>query len=76
MLFLHELKIGESAHIVDLKETHALIQARLHHLGITEACEICMKNKLPFGGPCMIECRGQCISMRQCDLKSIQVSKI
>lgn len=76
MLFLNELKIGESAQIIDLKETHALIQARLHHLGISEACEVCMKNKLPFGGPCMIECGGQCISMRQQDLKAIQVRKI
>lgn len=74
-MFLNELKIGETAQITDLSQVQVLLQKRLAHLGISEACEVCLKNKLPFGGPCVIDCKGQAVSLRKKDICTIQVEK-
>ncbi|MCA1042521.1 ferrous iron transport protein A [Bacillus infantis] len=73
---LNELKVGDLAKIVNVSQVQGLIQKRLSHLGISENAEICVKNKQPFGGPCMIDCQGQCVSLRRNDASCIQVELV
>lgn len=73
LMYLNELKVGDSAKIVNLNLAQDMIKKRLHHLGISENAEICLKNKLPFGGPCIIDCQGQCVSLRKNDCTCIKV---
>ena len=75
-MYLNELKVGEFAKIINLSHVQEFIQKRLNHLGISENAEICLKNKLPFGGPCMIDCHGQCVSLRKSDADCIQVELV
>ena len=75
-MYLNELKVGELAKITDLSHVQELIQKRLNHLGISENAEICLKNKLPFGGPCMVNSGGQSISLRKNDADHIQVELV
>jgi ferrous iron transport protein A len=75
-MYLNELKVGESAKIINLSHVQEFIKKRLSHLGISENTEICLKNRLPFGGPCMIDCQGQCVSLRKNDADCIQVELV
>lgn len=72
-MYLNELKVGEYAKVVNLNGVQHFIQKRLHHLGIFESSTICLKNKLPFGGPYIVDCQGQCVSLRKNDADSIEV---
>ncbi|SDZ51960.1 ferrous iron transport protein A [Evansella caseinilytica] len=73
---LSELSVGERAKIVDISGCQLLIQKRLNHMGIFENCEVLLQNMLPFGGPCMISCGEQCISIRKKEAKTIVVEKL
>lgn len=75
-MYLNELKVGEYAKVVNLSGVQILIQKRLHHLGIFENSNICLKNKLPFGGPYMIDCHDQCVSLRKIDADCIEVELV
>lgn len=69
------LKVGEKAVIKDLSGANALVKRRLLDLGITEGSIICIKCFMPFGGPVMLESRGQCIGIRRNEASSIEVEK-
>ncbi|WP_217587561.1 FeoA family protein [Lentibacillus saliphilus] len=75
-MHIHELNIGETAKIIDLSHAQDIIQKRLKQFGIHEQAEIRVKNKLLFGGPCIINCNGQCISLRKKDACCIKVARI
>ncbi|MFA9558445.1 ferrous iron transport protein A [Evansella sp. AB-rgal1] len=70
---LVELAKGQRALVKNISGCQELIQKRLHHLGIFENSEVCLQNKLPFGGPCMISCDEQCVSLRKSEASSIEV---
>ncbi|WP_280770378.1 FeoA family protein [Salipaludibacillus daqingensis] len=70
---LTELAVGDKATIVDMSGCSRMIQKRLTQLGIDDCAEVCVQNKLPFGGPCFIQCENQCISIRKKDAMSIEV---
>ncbi|MEQ6377610.1 FeoA family protein [Bacillaceae bacterium S4-13-58] len=73
---LYQIPLGQKAKVKDLSGCQLLTQKRLNHLGIFENAEICIQNKLPFGGPCMITCNGQCISIRKETASLIDVEEI
>jgi len=73
---LSKVSIGSKVLITDLSSTNTLIQKRLMDFGIDEGSEICLLQKLPFQGPCMIECAGQCISLRQKEACQIGVKQL
>lgn len=75
-MLLSELSNKDSASIVDFSNVPPLIQKRLLQFGVKHDCEICLLRKLPFGGPCMIECNGQFISLRIAEARLIEVTKI
>lgn len=70
---LTELSIGDKATITDMSGCSLMIKKRLTQLGIDDQAEVCIQNKLPFGGPCFIQCHNQCISIRKKDAMSIEV---
>ncbi|WP_186578916.1 FeoA family protein [Aquibacillus kalidii] len=72
---LTELAQGEKAHVRDFSAVSKIVQRRLVQLGVKENEEICLKRKLPFGGPCMIETCGLCISIRLDEAMRIEVRK-
>ncbi len=73
---LEHLKAGEKAIIKDISAVNKLVKRRLLDFGITEGTEICMKCKMPFGGPFMLECYGQCVGIRRSDASDIKVERI
>ncbi len=75
MMVLAELNQRDKARIIDFSDVNEMVQRRLIHLGVKEDAEICMKRKLPFGGPCMFETSGQSIGIRLTDAKKIKVEK-
>ncbi|EAH0424697.1 ferrous iron transport protein A [Listeria monocytogenes] len=72
---LNETAVGEKVRISELKIENAMLKRRLLALGCDEGCDICIKQKGLFGGPCTFETKGQYISIRQCDACSIMVER-
>ncbi|SPU05512.1 transcriptional repressor [Bacillus licheniformis] len=56
-MVLAELKQKERARIIDFSDVNELVQRRLIQLGMKEDDEICVKRKLPFGGPFHVRVR-------------------
>lgn len=73
---LTKLKKGDRAKIIDISGTDQLVRRRLLDLGITEGSEICIKCKMPFGGPLMLESCGQCVGIRKNEARCIKVDGI
>jgi ferrous iron transport protein A len=73
---LEQLEIGKKARIIDTTGIDQLVRRRLLDLGITEGSEICIKCKMPFGGPLMLESCGQCVAIRRKEALSIKVESV
>ncbi|EAD8844245.1 ferrous iron transport protein A [Listeria monocytogenes] len=72
---LNETAVGEKVRISELKIENAMLKRRLLALGCDEGCDICIKQKGLFGGPCTFETKGQYISIRQCVACAIMVER-
>ncbi|MDQ0153712.1 ferrous iron transport protein A [Robertmurraya andreesenii] len=70
---LSMLRKGEKAIITDISKADELVKRRLLDLGITEGSEVCIKCKMPFGGPFMLESCGQCVGIRKNEASCIKV---
>lgn len=70
---LADMNINEKVLVKDLQAIDSLLKRRLAAFGLLEGCELCIKQKAMFKGPCTLECRGQLISIRHCDAKMIKV---
>lgn len=70
---LSQLKKGIKAKIINISKIDSLVRRRLLDLGITEGSEVCIKCVMPFGGPLMIESRGQCVGIRRKEANRIEV---
>lgn len=70
---LTELSVGDKATVIDMSGYSLMIKKRLIQLGIDDYAEVCIQNKLPFGGPCFIQCHNQYISIRKKDAMTIKV---
>ena len=75
-MVLAELKQKERARIIDFSDVNELVQRRLIQLGMKEDDEICVKRKLPFGGPVRFESGGQCLGIRLGEAKKIRIEKL
>ncbi|MDF1509258.1 FeoA family protein [Robertmurraya sp. DFI.2.37] len=73
---LASLKIGKRVKIIDTSGTDRLVRRRLLDLGITEGSEVCIKCKMPFGGPFMLESCGQCVGIRRREAQTIKVEEL
>ncbi|NSL51500.1 FeoA family protein [Calidifontibacillus erzurumensis] len=74
-MVLSDLQQGEKARIQDFSNVSELVKRRLIDMGINEGVEIHFKNKMPFGGPCMIEISGQYVGIRHQEAALIRVEK-
>ncbi|GLI09128.1 iron transporter FeoA [Paenibacillus tyrfis] len=62
--------------IIDLASVNELVLHRLNDFGIMEGSVISLRKVLPFGGPCMIETKGQWIAIRRKEAVCIQVEAV
>lgn len=70
---LNEAAVGDHVTITHLNVSSDLLKKRLLALGCVEGCELCIKQKGFFRGPCTFETKGQHISIRNCDACEIMV---
>ncbi|MFG6117536.1 FeoA family protein [Halobacillus sp. MO56] len=73
---LMDLELGEPAVIKDMSQINKWLQQRLIQMGIRNNSKIYVKNRLPFGGPCMLDCEGQCLSIRNKDARYLEVERL
>ena len=71
---LYDLKIGETAIIVDINTDRGLKQ-RLQDIGLIKKSEIKVLHSSPCGNPRAYLIRGSVIALRNCDAQKITVSK-
>ena len=73
MLSLADMTEGCVVTVADISRIQEVVRRRLLDLGVLEGSRIRVARCLPFGGPLMIECDGQCIGLRRCEAPLIQV---
>lgn len=71
---LNKLKNNECAKLLSLTEIDDALRRKLQVLGVCAGCELTMKQKMVFNGPCVIECNGRFFCIRSSDAKKIQVT--
>ncbi|MBP3039646.1 ferrous iron transport protein A [Bacillaceae bacterium Marseille-Q3522] len=67
---------NEQVRIVDISQTDPTVRRRLIDFGLIKGAKVCIKYKLPFGGPYIIESGGQTIGIRRKQALTIKVEKI
>ncbi|OIJ08864.1 hypothetical protein BKP35_17325 [Anaerobacillus arseniciselenatis] len=65
--------VGQTVIIKDLSKANSLIRRRLLDLGIVEEATVMVANKMPFGGPILIEYKSNRIAIRKVDAQKIVV---
>ncbi|MDO7907978.1 FeoA domain-containing protein [Paenibacillus sp. JX-17] len=73
---LTDTSIEQAVKVMDLERVNDLVRHRLYDMGIMEGTMICLRKKLPFGGPCTIETNGQWIAIRHKEAQGIQVEAV
>jgi Fe2+ transport system protein FeoA len=74
-MYLGTLGINDEAVIVDIKDMDEIVMKRLNSLGVKPGSEVCLNQKTLFGGPCIFECKGKKVSIRNRDAMKIKVRK-
>lgn len=70
---LSELKIGQKARVLNLKEENKAIRRHLLDMGVTRGVEITIKKIAPMGDPIDIQLRDYELCLRKADLSKIEV---
>lgn len=70
---LSELKIGQTAKVLNLKEENKAIRRHLLDMGVTRGVNIAIKKIAPMGDPIDISLRDYELCLRKEDLKKIEV---
>ena len=73
---LSELKVGQSAKVLKLKEENKAIRRHLLDMGITRGVEIRIKKVAPMGDPIDLQLRDYELCLRKEDLTKIEVEVI
>ncbi|MGM1045673.1 MAG: FeoA family protein [Bacillota bacterium] len=73
---LADININAPVTIVELGCSNQLVCRRLNDLGIVEGCQVCIKQRLPFGGPITLEADGQWIAIRRKEALEIVVEAV
>ncbi|WAA09029.1 FeoA family protein [Fervidibacillus albus] len=73
-MVLTELKPGQSATIQDVSLLDFVVKKRLSDFGFHVGSKVQYKNSMPFGGPFVIESKGQSIAIRKKDAGKIEVN--
>ncbi len=70
---LSNLKVGQSAKVLNLNETNKQIKRHLLDMGLTRGVEITIKKIAPMGDPIDIALRDYELCIRKADLEKIEV---
>ena len=73
---LSELKVGQRAKVLKLKEENKAIRRHLLDMGITRGVEITIKKVAPRGDPIDLQLRDYELCLRKEDLSKIEVEVI
>ncbi|WP_106769680.1 FeoA family protein [Paenibacillus faecalis] len=73
---LTDTNINTLVTVVQLGCRNPLVSRRLCDLGIVEGCQICIKQRLPFGGPITLEANGQKVAIRRKEAHQIEVEAV
>lgn len=73
---LSELKVGQTARVLNLIEENKAIRRHLLDMGITKGVEITIKKVAPMGDPIDISLRDYELCLRKQDLSKIEVEVI
>ena len=73
---LSELKVGQKAKVLKLKEENKAIRRHLLDMGITRGVEITIKKVAPMGDPIDLQLRDYELCIRKEDLSKIEVEVI
>ena len=73
---LSELKVGQRAKVLKLKEENKIIRRHLLDMGITRGVDILIKKVAPMGDPIDIQLRDYELCIRKEDLNKIEVEVI
>ena len=71
--YLSELKVGERARVIALKEENKVIRRHLLDMGITRGVVVAIKKIAPMGDPIDISLRDYQLCISQTDLNKIVV---
>ena len=69
---LAELKIGESARVVDVVGDDELA-VRILEMGVTPGCPVSVRGKAPLGDPLEIEIRNYRLSLRISEAERVNI---
>ncbi|MBO8170312.1 MAG: ferrous iron transport protein A [Bacillaceae bacterium] len=70
---LGHVRVGTTCTIKDYSKTHHLVRRRLLDLGLKEGSRVRIYQKMPFGGPVVIQGAGQFVGIRYADAGTIEV---
>ena len=73
---LSELKVGQRAKVLILKQENKIIRRHLLDMGITRGVDILIKKVAPMGDPIDIQLRDYELCIRKEDLNKIEVEVI
>lgn len=73
---LTDIELSTPVRITDMACNNPLVCRRLNDLGIMEGTMICIKKRLPFGGPITLEASNQWISIRRSEALQILVEAV
>ncbi|WAA12755.1 FeoA family protein [Fervidibacillus halotolerans] len=73
-MVLTDLKQGQSATIQNISSLDQVVKKRLTDFGFHVGSKIQYKRSMPFGGPFVIETKGQSIAIRKKDAGKIEVN--
>ncbi|MDR0992139.1 MAG: ferrous iron transport protein A [Ruminococcus sp.] len=72
MKTLNDIKIGQSAKVIDVSGNAAL-RRHILDMGVTKGTDVTIKKAAPLGDPIQISVRGYELSLRRDDAKLISV---
>ena len=73
---LSDLKVGQKARILKLKETNKAIRRHLLDMGLIKDTEVTIKKIAPMGDPIDISLRDYELCIRKADLRKIEVEVV
>jgi Fe2+ transport system protein FeoA len=73
---LGSLSINDEAVIVSIADIDEIVMRRLNSLGVKIGSAVCLSQKTLFGGPCIFECQGKKVSIRNKDAIKIKVAQV
>lgn len=68
-----QLENGEEGIVENIDAVDYSLKMRLNSIGLLPGCKLCVKQGSFFNGPCILECRGQRISIRKAEAENIKV---